>query len=176
VWRLLVEGQTTGEHLEAHDRERILVGASVDGLAKRLLRRHVVWRPNDATGFCQSRNRRLVVGHTRCLRDTEIGEQDALVVVEHDVVGLHVAVDDAMSVRVRQGGGSIDKDPRREWHRKRRFGVEHVLERPPGDVLHDEVVQPAFAVDAIDRDDAGMVESRRRLGLAAEARNELLVS
>src|SRR2546422_8820188 len=46
----------------------------------------------------------------RRLRDAEIGDDGHPVLIEHDVVGLDVAVHDPALVRVREGPGDLDED------------------------------------------------------------------
>jgi len=60
-------------------------------------------------------------------------------------------------------------------HGERLLLVEQVLERRAGDVFHHEVVQSAFALDAVDRNDVRVVELGGRFRLLLEAAHDLLV-
>src|SRR2546425_760118 len=53
--------------------------------------------------------------------------------------------------------------------------LKEVLERRPRDVLHHEVVEPALALDPIDRDDVRVVELGGGLRFLLEAAHHLLV-
>src|SRR2546422_7650303 len=91
----------------------------------------------------------------RRLRDAEIGDDGHPVLIEHDVVGLDVAVHDPALVRVREGPGDLDEDLADFGRGERAAGGEHARERLAAQELHDEVDDAAALADAIDRDDAG---------------------
>ena len=133
-------------------------------------------RANDTTRLGEPGHGRRAARAAGGLRDAEVRKQDAAVRIEHDVVGLHVAMDHAVPMRVRERSRRLAQHARRERDRYRRVDAKHLLERSAGDVLHREVVQSALALDPIDRNDAGMVETRRGFGLAPEARHDVLVA
>src|SRR5947199_1517215 len=56
-------------------------------------------------------------------------------------------------VRVAQRAAGLPQHPLDVVDRERVFLLQHVLERRAGDVLHHEVVEPALALDPVDRDD-----------------------
>src|SRR6266566_5105759 len=78
--------------------------------------------------------------------------------IEHDVGGLHVAVHDAALMGVPQSAGRFPENPLDLGYGERLLLVEQVLERRARDVLHDEVIEPALTLDAVDRNDVGVVE------------------
>jgi hypothetical protein len=150
--------------------ESPLNGTTVHRLSFCLLRRHVVGRPDDHPGP-RERARRL-----EGLGDAEVGEHHLAVVVEHDVGGLHVAVHDAALVRVPQGASGFPQHPLDVVGGEGLLLLlQHVLERGAGDVLHHEIVEPAFALDAVDRDDVGVVELGGGLRLLLEALDDVRV-
>src|SRR5205809_144224 len=144
-------------------------GAAIHGSAHPLLGRHVVRRADDHPGRRQSCR-----GLER-LGDPEVREHHPAVVVEHDVGRLHVAVHHTALMGVSQGAGRFPENPLDLRHGKRLLLVEQILERGARDVLHDEVVEPALALDAIDGNDVGVIELGRGLGLLLEAAHHLVV-
>ena len=101
---LLVERRPEGEHLVERQAERVDVAPAVDLAAERL-GGHVPQGAEDVAGVRQVL---LVVR----LGQAEVGHPDDPVGVEQQVRRLDVAVDDPLGVRVGQGVGHLDADPR----------------------------------------------------------------
>ena len=165
--RVRREGHAPGEHLVGHDAERVDVGRGADVRRRGLLRGHVVRRPGDHAGGGEAAR------GLEHLRDPEVGEVDAAVLVEEHVLRLHVAVDDALAVRVVEGvrhpAQDLDRPgqgdaPRLEQLRER--AARHEPHRHPGDALR------AVDVVGVDGDDVRVLEPRDGLGLALEALGE----
>ena len=85
--RVAVIRRAARQHLVHDDAEGIQVRAAVDLRALGLLGRDIV---DGAEGFARER-----ILRRRDAGDAEIGDLDAAVLQDHDVVGLDVAVDDA---------------------------------------------------------------------------------
>jgi hypothetical protein len=105
----------------------------------------------------------------------EVGDLDPAVVGEQDVLGLDVAVDDACLVR-----GAERREDRLEHveglpRREPTVLAHQVAQRAAGDVLHREEHRAPVAALVEDRDHVGVREPGRRLGLADEPGDELLV-
>ena len=91
-----------------------------------------------------------------------------VILIEQDIGGLEIAVEDAAGMRVGHrlgrlghqagGGAGILLVPLHQGH-----------EAAAGDELHAEVMLAVVAADLVDRDNAGVVEQRHGLGLIAEA-------
>ena len=101
--RVALEGLPPRGHLVEDRAERELVGAEVHRPSRRLLGRHVADRAEDGAGLRARDRRRDVGGAAGALRLHELGEaevEDLEVPVarDHEVVGLQVAVDDAVGV------------------------------------------------------------------------------
>ena len=81
---------------------------------------------------------------------------------------LDIAVDDALGMRRVEGFGNIDADREQLLHLQRSIADE-MLERLAFEILHDDEGLIAILADVVNGADIGMIQRRRRLGLAAEA-------
>jgi hypothetical protein len=149
-------------------------------LALALLGAHVRGRADDQAGARLVRLRSAVAGE---LGDAEVEHLDEVLVVaaddEIDVLGLEVAVDDALLVRRRQRRAALGHDGQR------------VLERQPGatdarrqrlavEELHDEVddvlaVLARRLAEVDDVDDVGVADVVDRLGFVEEAGDDVFL-
>ena len=109
-------------------------------------------------------------GVVAAVRDAEVGDERAAGArLEQDVVRLHVAMDDAASVRVRERPRDLAQHARRVGRRERPARAEPLAERLALDVAHDEEDEAAGLADAMDRDDVRMREAGGRARLAHES-------
>ena len=127
-------GTRAGEHLPEHDAERVDVGRRRDGAAARLLRREVLAGPDD-----RSRLRHAVLDVERA-RDAEVGDLDAAVLAEEDVLRLDVAMDETALVRERQAVRDSDRKLERAPQRQRAGADDQLLEVLAVDELEDDVL------------------------------------
>jgi len=101
--RVALERDAAGRHLVEDDAQRVDVGAGVDGLALDLLGAHVLGRPDHDPGpgdaFLFER-----------AGDAEIHDAGGARLVDHDVLRLEVAVDDALRVGLGQTVGDLSGD------------------------------------------------------------------
>ena len=109
-------------------------------------------------------------------RDPEVHHLDAALAVDDHVVRLDVAVDDPVPVREAERREDLARVVDRDPERRRAARDEQLLQRPPLDVLHRDVVRPLRLAAVVDRDDARMREAGGVLRLAAEALDELVVA
>ena len=108
-----------GEHLVEHAAERVEVGAAVDGIARDLLGRHVLGRPEDG----EAAQRALPVGRGPLARlsverdgHAEVEQLDLgrlAVAGQHQVLRLEVAVHEARRVRRLERLRRLDRDAHR---------------------------------------------------------------
>ena len=174
---LALERAAAREHLVEHRAEREDVGARVDGLAARLLRRHVGGRAEHDSGprgaISRQRGGRpgaRGAGHRRQLREAEVEHLDLARRREHDVGRLDVAVDDPRRVRGRERARDVHRVAQRLVHRQRPLR-EQAVERAALHVLHRDAVRAVGRlVDVVDGDDVRVIERRGGAGLADEAR------
>ena len=176
-----VAGKTlaAGGHLVEHHAEREQIGARIDFVAARLLRRHVgdgadrgAGHAREVFGRAASRAARRVPARAavlrRQLREAEVEHLHRAAAGQEDVRRLDVAMQDAFGVRGVERVGDLRRD------------VEHLpqIERPPRQLaierlaveqLHREIQLALVLVEAVDRADVRMIERRRGARLAAEA-------
>ena len=116
-----VERQLAAQHLVDDDTEREQIDPVIDRIGDRLLGRHVVGRPEDESVRGQSTFRVRAIAALAQDRDPEVDDPRHLVPVQvlldDDVLGLEVAVDEARLVRVIQAlehlAGEVDDPCRR---------------------------------------------------------------
>ncbi len=90
------------QHLVQHAAETVDVAAAVHGIANDLLGTHVQGRPDS-----DSRPRQLgATGGADCPRNAEVGHE-GVAVLEQDVLGLDVSMDDIMCVGVGERAGYL---------------------------------------------------------------------
>jgi len=162
-----LERQPAGQHLEQHDAGRVQVGALVGRLPARLFGRQVARGAHHDTRRGQLRRAEV--------SDPEVGHLDPAVPREQDVLGGHVAVDDAAVVSRAQGGEQTELDVARHGRRQAPGALDELLHGLAGDVLHDDVRSACRAAAIVDGDHVGMVQGGGRARLAMEARYELVV-
>ncbi len=110
--RVALERRTAGDQLVRHDAERVEVHAVVGvRVRRRLLGGHVGRRADGGADLGQRGAPSAAVGAGRAdrLGDAEVGDRGAAA-GEEDVVGLDVAVDDALRVGVGEGAGDVAED------------------------------------------------------------------
>ena len=108
-------------------------------------------------------------------RDAEIGDhRPPALLVDEDVVGLDVAMDDPVRVREGERVGHLAQHAAHEGYRRTRLAAQALRQALAVDEAHDEEHQPVALVHRVDGDDVGMAELGRRLRFAQEARADLL--
>ena len=149
------------QHLVEDDAEAVQIRASIQLLAARLLGAHVVRRAHHRAGARHARRRIIGAG------DAEIGQRRGAVIAQQDVVGLDVAVDETLLLRVVDRAGDFARHAQGEGDRAwRAVLAQH---RTAGKIFHRHVVIVAAAADIVDADDVAMMQARGDLGLAQEA-------
>ena len=155
-----VPGHEAREELVGDDPPGELVGAPVDLVAARVLGRHVGGRPQDVAGAAQ----RPAVSGGAALEagdpgDAEVEHLDHPVVADDDVLGLHVAVDDAEPVGVGERDGHVGQPAHPESDLDR--GVADVApRRGAADELHGDEGVLAGAPGVEDLGHPGVMDGR----------------
>ena len=166
---LALERPGAGQQLEGDDRERVAVARRGRRLAARLLRGEVPGRADDGARLGER-------GEVSGARDAEVGDLDPVVVVEQQVGGLDVAMDDPARVRGVERRRGLAKPVERAAERLCALAREPVGERSSRQVLHDDVGPPLVLADVEDRDDARSVrQPRGGEALAREAPSDRFV-
>ena len=172
-----LEGPAARGHLVEDGPEGELVGAVVDRLSGRLLRRHVADRPeNDAGARLLSRGQDLTsVGERRRgFGQAEIENLHETLGGHHDVLGLQVPVNDARCVRLGEAGGDLRAD-RKRLLRRQRAARQELAETRAVHELHGDPRHAVREAHVVDRDDVGMVQGRGGARLLLEAAQTLFV-
>ena len=103
----------------------------------------------------------------RAVREAEVEHLHVPVGAHHHVLGLDVTVHHASPVRCAEGAGQLARDVECAFHRQRRR--HEVTQRPARhELLHHQQVARVRFENLVDRDDARVVEGRRRTGLLEE--------
>src|SRR5262249_6735792 len=168
------ERAASRQHLEEGGAEGEDVGAAVDRLAADLFRRHVARGADEElrTRSAAARDRvaREAGGAGRLLdaRDAEVEDLRPALVRQEDVVGLDVAVDDALPVRRGEALGDLTRDL------DGLFGMERAAAQPLGErlalqELRDGIGDRTVGSRVVDRQNRRMVERRDGARLAVEA-------
>ncbi len=160
------ERRAASQHLVRRRAERVDVGAMVDvGIGARLLGRHVRGRSQRDAG--RGERRSAVCRFRHRLRHAEVGHRRR-VAGEENVVGLDVAVDDALRVGVVERLGDVAQNRHRLGDRQL-AAHEPRPQRLAFDERHREVRQTVHLARGQQRDDVRMLEPRGDQDLAPEA-------
>ena len=111
----------------------------------------------------------------RRLGDAEVCDDRVPVLVEHDVIGLDVAMDDFLLMRVRQRAGDVGEDLLDLGRREAAACRQNAGERLAPQKLHDEVDDSSRFPDTINRNDVRVLELGGGAGFALEALDEFLI-
>ena len=118
---------------------------------------------------------RVVFGRRDELGQAEVEDLHEAVLGDHHVFRLQIAMDDSLLVRGGEAVGDLRGDVQDAAVRRRPAAQQRPQVRSL-DMLHDDVRRAAVGADFMDGDDVGMIERRRRAGLAGEARQALPVA
>ena len=145
------------QHLVCHRAQRIHVGARVDqSVTRRLLGPHVLRR---ADRHARCRDPRAA-GVRDCQCDAEVGNQ-RLPLVQQDVLGLEIAVDHAVPVRVVQCAAYRDRDANCLVDRQLSLAIEPMAKALAIDDGHD-VEQDSVGLPGVEQRQQVWVLQRRR--------------
>ena len=158
------EGRLTRQHLVEHAAEGVDIRPGIQiPFSGSLLGTHVGRRPH--------RHPRLGQGLPSSADrtgDPEIGDQGATIAGQQDVLGLDVAVDDAMLVGVLEGQRRLPRDAQRILHRKLFLSGEPVAEALALDIRHRKPQLTRRFPRVVNREDVGMLQPGDQPDLALE--------
>ena len=161
------ERREPGEHLVTHHRQGVQVRPRVDvPLPGRLLRRHVAGRAQRQT---RVREPAAAARFGERPRHAEIRE-DRVAAQQQDVLGLDIAVDHPLGVRLRERVGDLVQDPHRVGDGQPAFARQPVPQRLPRHERHDVEQQVVSRAGRQDGEDVGMLQVRGELDLLLEPR------
>ena len=165
------ERRPPGEQVPERDAERVDVGAHVDLALLDLLRAGEVRRAEE-TAHGQRRAGGAGLARERNFREAEINHLHHQILVlmhDHQVRGLDVAVDEVVGLRGIERAGDLRGDFQRERRGQRTLPFDERLGGFAVDEFHRVEKVPAFLAEMEDRRDVAVPQPRRRAGLAHEA-------
>ncbi len=131
------EGRAAGDRLVDHEADGEQVAPGVARLAGRLLGAHVARGPDHA----RAREAAALAGRREVARagQAEVEEPDVVVVPDHDVVGLEVAVDDLPAVGLGHGVEDLADDLAHAPGRERPLVLQELPQGPTRAEVHQDV-------------------------------------
>ena len=165
------------QHLVQHTAERVEVGARGDLLAAQLFGRHVIGRAHRVAGLGELVRAERVVALDRHQAEVEdLRHFHAVLLNDHDVARLEVAVDHPELVRRPQTRRQLTGEQRRADRSKPGAIVDELRQRLAGQQLHDHE-RHALGGRAVveDRHDVAMIDSGDRLRLSPESLGHLAI-
>lgn len=163
-----LEGRLPHEALVQDRPDRVDVGRLADRLrvAARLLRAHVGGGSDDLPDARQTRVGGAIAG------EAEVHHVRRAALVQEDVAGLQITVDEPRAVRVADGARDL---PQHAHGAARRDAprADLVRQRAALDEVHREEDGAVHLADLVHRDDVGMAQPRQRLRLLLEPPQEL---
>ena len=162
--RLGGERRAPSDHLEEHTAQGVDVAPAIERGVVRLLRAHVGRRADEGAGNRQG----VVGGGAHGPRHAEVGD-DGVTVLEEDVRGFDVAVNDLLPVGVVEGIGHFTCEPEGLRQREPLLAVEHGAQRAARHVGTDVIEEAVGLARIVERQQVGMLQPRRQPDLSQEA-------
>lgn len=152
------------EHFVCADGKRIQVSALVDDLPRDLLGRHVFGCPHKEARF----------GEAPCFvvtrhRNSEVGQEDAAVLVDEDVLGLDIAVDRSLCVCIIECQCDRADQDGNDFARQRTTFADDGIDAPPIDELHGEVLNTLGFADVEQGHDVWVLQTCDDFAFAAKS-------
>ena len=107
--------------------------------------------------------------------DAEVRNLDRSVLQKHDILGLDIAVDDALVVGVLERAEDLERKVDRFFQNDAAAADEIILEGDPFDILHHDILDHVAETDVVDLNDIRMREDRDRLRFVFEPAEEFAV-
>ena len=167
---IVVPRQRTAQHLEQDDPQAVDVGEMCDcGRRRGMFGGKIAGR---AHKFIHGRQADLA----GLAGDPKVGQQHAIgALLEQNVAWRHVAVDDAVRVRIVERRASAAEHVQGQLQRQRSMPLEQFAKRAACHILHDGVVIGVLIAMVVDLDDMLMAQAAGDLRLAREPLDPLRV-
>ena len=130
--RIAVKGHLTGQHFIQHHAHAVNIAGKGHVLAARLFGRKVVHRAHHVIALGQG-------AAARHAGNAKVRHLDQAFGIDQDVLGLDVAVDDTIIVRMLQSRKDADGNLRRHALRQAALFSNDLLERAPAHVFHHQI-------------------------------------
>jgi hypothetical protein len=146
-----------------HGTQAKQIGSMINGLATRLLGRHVAWSSRNDSGMCQTR-----IVHSPS--QPEIGDQQSFnAILEQYIGGLNIAMNDALLMSCRQTQCGLDAYSQYSLDAKRPFAVDTRLQGLTSNVLHYKVWILGVRIDVMNSHNMFVNDRCSGAGFAAKA-------
>ncbi len=170
-------GSRAREQLIEDDADRVEVRARVERIAAALLGLMYSGVPHTMPGLVMSRRH----GLDAHLREAEVHDLDEVAagadLLEDDVLGLEIAMDDAEVMRFRERGEHLPKEADDATERERPFSYWIAREVLAAQELHDEIELAVLGLAEVDdADRVRVIEAARGARLGDEARRRVLLT
>jgi len=162
------ERQSSGQHLVQDDAKRIDVRFFARSDPFGMLRRKIMDRTDHGTGLCNG-------GRSDCTGNAEIRHLHPSVFADQDIVRFDVPMNDLVIMSMIQRIADLRCDFDRFVHLQRRPFPDNFVQIGTIHVFHDDVMGILVLSDIINAHDVRMRQGSRRLRLAIEPLDEILV-
>ena len=162
--RLGLESTPSGEQLVEDEAHREQLAPDRDLLGAELLGGHVGGRSGAGV--------RVIVGQAR---EPEVGDSDLPVLVDQDIGGLEVAMEDVLVVRGAEPGAELARDLEPALLRKASHAPEQRRQVLAADVLHREERPPVHLADVVDAANVRVRDPSRDPELFVEQREPMRI-
>src|SRR5260370_27096943 len=157
----------SGERLVHDTAKRIDVAPTIDiVVAECLFGTHVVDGADRRAGLSETGGGRAREQSTT--RDSEVGEHRVAVTRKQNVLGLHIAVNDAFTICVIESVGNLTGDCNYIFKRKRTLACDSCAERLAFDVRHDEIRRAGGFARIVKWNNEWMSQASEKFYLAIE--------
>lgn len=161
------EGKPARDHLEHGQGQRVDIRAGVGGKPLYDLGSQVGDGPQDGTRSFRGERPRDCIGHA------EVGHLGDAILVDEDVLGLHVAVDDALFVGVLEGAGDLAAIADSLGLAEAALGFEQLAHGEAVDVFHDQEVVALVLSRIVDSNDVRVLQAGDDAGLPLDTVDKL---
>jgi hypothetical protein len=162
-----------GDHLICRDTERIKIAATINALGRSLLGRDILRRAHKDAGARQAFA--AGVAALGCLRDAKIGQQHPPIDIDHDVLGLDITVNCALTMRVIERRRNRADNRDRVTKPQRAALLNDRVQRVAAHIFHRNIVQAILLTNIVNCYDIRVAQIRGGYRLALKPLREFRI-